>query len=71
MPTIPPRRKKYRLARDFAFPKGNTVVYVGRMKHDIYRAAMSIVSIAPDFQYEMFMNWDEALKLGLIEEVSE
>ena len=71
LPTTPPSRRKYRLTRDIAFPKGNRVVYVGRMKHDIYRAAMAIVSIGPDLQYELFTNWDEAVKQGLIEEVTE
>ena len=65
------KAKKYRLARDITFLKDNAVVFVGRMKHDIYRAAMVHQNVGPELSQELFMNFDEAMRAGLIEEVSE
>ena len=71
MPTTPGAAKRYRLCRDLTVPKGNTVVYVSKMKKDVERVAMAIFRISEDIHGEMHVYFDDALRAGLIEEISD
>ena len=66
-----PGLKSYRTAKDILLPKGNVVVYVHRMKKDVERTALAVVRAGEDMHWEFQMHWDDALRAGLIEEVSE
>lgn len=66
---IPP--KKYRMAKDLVVPKGNVVVRVSRMRKEISNIAMAVISLGDDMHAEWHMFFDDALRAGLIEEVSE
>ena len=61
---------KYRTTKDILIPAGTNVVFVSRMRQDVYRAAMAMVKAGPDMHYEWLMNFDEAIKLGFIELVT-
>jgi hypothetical protein len=65
-----PLRKKYRTTRDIVIPKGHTLIYASRMKHDVLETVMAVVSIGNDRHYDWFMARDDALAAGLIEEIS-
>jgi hypothetical protein len=62
---------RYRTTRDIVIPKGNIVVFVSRMKQDVARLALAIVSAGPDVHYEWSMNFDDALAAKWIEKVSD
>jgi hypothetical protein len=61
--------KKYRTTKTIVIPKGHSVIFVGRMKHDIREAVLAVVRVGPDKHYDWFMGRDDALEAGLIEEV--
>lgn len=61
--------RKYRTTRDIVVPKGSRVVYVGRMRKDMFRLATAMVRVDEDKLYEWLMQFDDALASGLIEEV--
>ena len=63
--------KKYRTAKAIVIPKGHSVIFVGRMKHDILEAVHAVVRAGPDMHFDFFMGRNDALEAGLIEEVSE
>jgi hypothetical protein len=70
-PVTPSAQRKYRLARDVTLPKGNVVVYVSKMKKEVERVALAVISLGEDAHGEFSIYFDDALRLGLIEEVSE
>lgn len=61
--------KKYRVAKDIVIPQGHSVVFVGRMKHEIVEAVTALVSIGNDRHFDWYMFRDDALAAGLIEEI--
>lgn len=72
---MPPRKKlpqpEYRTTRDIIIPAGTPVTLVTRMKQDILRAAMSVVSVGNDMHFDWIMYFEDALELGYIEKTDE
>ena len=62
---------KYRTTRDILVPKGTRVIFINHIRQENYRLAQALVSPGPDLQYEWTMNFDDALREGLIEKVDE
>jgi hypothetical protein len=63
--------KKYRVKKDIVIPKGHSVLFVGRMKHEIVEAVTAMVNVKKDMHFDWYMYRDDALAAGLIEEVNE
>ena len=59
----------YRTTRDIVVPKGNRVIFVSHIRKEAYRLAQSLVSLKPDMLYTWEMDFEDALRAGLIEKV--
>lgn len=60
--------KRYRTAKEITIPKGQSVVSVSRMKHEIIDSALAVVRVGQDTHFDWFMSRIDALEAGLIEE---
>lgn len=62
-------RSKYRTTKDILVPKGTHVVFVSHQKQEVYRLAQALVRISEEAIYEWHMNFDDAVREGLIEKI--
>jgi hypothetical protein len=60
---------RYRTTRDILVPKGTNVVYISQQKQHTYRLAQALIRFSEDMIYEWQMNFDDALRAGLIEKI--
>lgn len=60
---------KYRLTQDIVIPKGTRVIFIAHIRQEAYRQAQALISHSPYAQSEWQINFDEAIKAGLIEKV--
>lgn len=62
---------RYRTTRDILIPKGNHVIFISHIRQDAYRLAQSLVTLNADTQWTWEMDFDSAIKAGLIEKIND